>query len=267
MITLSARVVEWLSEEPMPGLVAVEFSDASGLVHRLIDKSAVLATDLSVETPLPTPTVLACNVRSTHHRQSDKFAVIDLEPWGLGESGTAYEVTRESLAWREPAAHSDLSARARQAVGLVTFRRWRTRTDLASSELDALEDHLWDWMTVGPEAFNDWYESSDMVTRGAGTPLPRPVNNAATSAGVSVREVTAAVDALIEITYGGLFGGIESMWSLSALGVLEHVTKRHGVELAEPGSFANSLWIDDDWGRPSSTDVLGWRVLATVPGE
>ena len=60
-------------------------------------------------------------------------------------------------------------------------------------------------------------------------------------------------------TYGELFGGIESRWSLGDLNTVIEFAQRDAITPAPPDAFIESLWIDNDWGRPSNTLVGKWR--------
>src|SRR4051794_14780546 len=82
---------------------------------------------------------------------------------------------------------------------------------------------------------------------------------AASSLGMA--DVRHAINALIEITYGGLFGRIESQWSLRELEALGKITARYGIPFATADVFVQSLWIDHDRGRPDAGLVGLWRTI------
>ena len=55
----------------------------------------------------------------------------------------------------------------------------------------------------------------------------------------------------------------ERSWSsLRELEAVGRFTAQHGVPLASPEGFVDSLWIDDNWGRPSEALAHRWRAIA-----
>ena len=263
MLLLQALATRWVSDDPQPGIVQIEFIDADGYAHRLQEKSAVLdaAGVLNQHTKYPIEIQIACRCRHQDYRPREgrTVNVVDLSPWGVDDPAVLYPVERGNLSWSAPAIYSDLSVRARQAVALVTFRRWRESVGLDCVELATLEDHLWQYATVTPDTFNAWHEEHPLVHLGPDSPLPDAIHDQIAARGLDPNEVRSAIFALTQITYGGLFGRVESEWSLADLESLGRFTEQHGTPLATADSFVDSLWIDDDWGNPSVELVRRWR--------
>ncbi|MET8685237.1 hypothetical protein ABZV77_13565 [Streptomyces sp. NPDC004732] len=59
---LPATAVCWLSDEPQPGLVLVEFADAYDRPHQLVGKTAYFEGDLVSTSPYPCPTSIQCTI-------------------------------------------------------------------------------------------------------------------------------------------------------------------------------------------------------------
>ncbi|GAB2520885.1 hypothetical protein [Nocardia heshunensis] len=59
---LPATAALWLCDEPQPGMVLVEFVDALGRPHWLIDKCAIFGSDLSPTSTYPRPTRIMCAI-------------------------------------------------------------------------------------------------------------------------------------------------------------------------------------------------------------
>lgn len=260
---LRCSATRWVADDPQPGLVEIAFTDADGRIHRFVEKCSVVDADnrLHRSAAFPVEVQVACRPHHQDFRPAVEvhYPCVDLTPWGVSHEGELFAVERGSLTWGEPADYSDLSVAARQAVGLVTFRRWRERVGLELSDLAALEEHLWAFSAVTPDTFNAWFEAHPLTRLGMSDPLPESLSRAAMHRGVNPARLRRAIDSLMAITYGGLFGGLESSWSLRDLQSLGEVTCRDGVPLVEPGGFAGSLWVDDDWGRPSAAVVNQWR--------
>lgn len=166
---------------------------------------------------------------------------------------------RDQLVFAPPTQHSDLSVAARQALALVTFRRWRSAVGLQMEELDSLEDHLWEYLTLTSETFRSWYER-DPFTRRWPDSLKSRLREAVTACHLGYPAVAEGIDALISITYGGLFGGIESDWSLRDLNRVFALTSSQ-VRAPSADLFVHSLWIDKDWGRHDPALVARWRAI------
>lgn len=260
---LRCLATRWVSDVPQPGLVEIEVLDADGRVHRLTEKCSVVDADgrLHASSPYPLELEIACRPHHEDFRPVDRSSrpCVDLTPWGVGDASELFTVERARLTWRRPAIYSDLSVAARQAVALVTFRRWRRRVGLDAVELDALDAHLWAYATVGPGTFDSWHEADPLTRLGGGDPLPDEISLAARSCGVDLPSFRRALGSLIEITYGGLFGRIESSWSLRELQTVGQFTSRDGVPLVAPDGFIDSLWVDNAWGSPSTAQVARWR--------
>lgn len=266
VMVLRCAAIRWVADDPQPGLVEIEFPDVDAGAHRFVEKCSVVDADdrLGPFAMYPVDVQIACRPHHNDFRPAAmvSYPCVDLTPWGIAGDTELFTVERGRLNWCEPTEYSDLSVAARQAVALVTFRRWRARVGLEHRDLDALEEHLWAYAAITPATFDAWYEADPLTQLPSGDPLPEGISQAAESCGVDVTGLSRAVQSLIDITYGGLFGAIESSWSLRELLAVGEFTSPDGVSLVEPGAFAGSLWVDHDWGRPSSELVNQWRLSA-----
>ncbi|MBF6548683.1 hypothetical protein [Nocardia brasiliensis] len=59
---LPASAIHWLSDDPQPGIVLVEFADAHGRPHQLVGKSALFGGELSPTSTYPRPTTIQCTI-------------------------------------------------------------------------------------------------------------------------------------------------------------------------------------------------------------
>lgn len=82
------------------------------------------------------------------------------------------------------------------------------------------------------------------------------------ASGVREDHLEEALVALVSITYGGLFAGIESASSLRELETVGRFTARYGVPLASAHLFVDDLWIDKAWGSHDQALAARWRDLA-----
>lgn len=119
---------------------------------------------------------------------------------------------------------------------------------------------MWEFATLTSAGFDAWYEAELLARFESVGPLPEEISAVASSCGVDVANLDRALQSLIAITCGGLFGRIDSSWSLRDLQIVGEFTSRDGVPLVEPDGFAGSLWVDGDWGRPPGAMVDQWRL-------
>ncbi|MBQ0850346.1 hypothetical protein J8N05_19350 [Streptomyces sp. BH-SS-21] len=59
---LPATAVCWLTDDPQPGLVLVEFADAYDRPHQLVGKTAYFNGDLLSTSDYPCPTSIQCTI-------------------------------------------------------------------------------------------------------------------------------------------------------------------------------------------------------------
>ncbi|WP_369214094.1 hypothetical protein [Streptomyces flavofungini] len=59
---LPATAVCWLTDDPQPGLVLVEFADAYDRPHQLVGKTAYFDGELSPASTYPCPTSTQCTI-------------------------------------------------------------------------------------------------------------------------------------------------------------------------------------------------------------
>jgi len=106
VLFLRGLVTQWIADDPQPGLVRIEITDADGHVNHLEEKAAVVDADggLTASTRYPAPVQIACRPRRQEYRPHDgrKLNLVDLSPWGVDNDTTLYPVERSSLTWAKP---------------------------------------------------------------------------------------------------------------------------------------------------------------------
>jgi hypothetical protein len=77
-----ARAVRWVSDEPFPGVVEIQLTDADGRDWSFVDKSPVFDQDgvLGPSAPYPIDVSIACTVME---RGEDRVVISTAEPWGV----------------------------------------------------------------------------------------------------------------------------------------------------------------------------------------
>lgn len=102
MIGISVAITRYVSDDPQPGVVACEFSDAYGRCWDFVEKTAIVSAEyLDAQTSYPQPGILACEIVSRHWDSGGReIILIDTErPWGVEstEGNTRFEVWPTSL--------------------------------------------------------------------------------------------------------------------------------------------------------------------------
>jgi hypothetical protein len=102
MIGIRVSITRYISNEPQPGIVECEFSDAHGRHWIVIDKTAVVSgDDLDSRTSYPRPGVIACEVVGRSRDATGReITLVDTEhPWGVEsvEGSMRFEVLPASL--------------------------------------------------------------------------------------------------------------------------------------------------------------------------
>jgi hypothetical protein len=79
---IRAKAVRWSADEPIPGLVEVEFDDADGQLWRFVDKTPIFDREgkLTAAAWYPLAVDLACTIVD---RTGDRVAISTAEPWGI----------------------------------------------------------------------------------------------------------------------------------------------------------------------------------------
>ncbi|MFD3843730.1 hypothetical protein ACFWWC_47220 [Streptomyces sp. NPDC058642] len=59
---LPATAVCWLTDDPFPGIILVEFADVYDRPHQLVGKTAYFGGELQPNSPYPCPTSIQCTI-------------------------------------------------------------------------------------------------------------------------------------------------------------------------------------------------------------
>ena len=90
MPSLRVQIVRFVDEEPQPGIVESQFSDAQGELHSIIDKVPLFTSDvLWSDSEYPQPGSMECRVIERISDSSGNLARISIEPYH-------FELTNES---------------------------------------------------------------------------------------------------------------------------------------------------------------------------
>ncbi|MGZ0151381.1 hypothetical protein ACXJJ3_30305 [Kribbella sp. WER1] len=98
MQNLRASAVRWVSDEPFPGWVEVEFEDADGLRHVLADKPPIFGSHerLVRDAEYPIDVLVTCEVVAV---DADRVRITTERPCGVStaEGRTEFVVHRRQL--------------------------------------------------------------------------------------------------------------------------------------------------------------------------
>ncbi len=101
-VAIRVWIVQWVEDDPQPGIVECRFTDRFGIDRTFIEKYSVVSTTLlSNDSPYPRPGVVGCTFISTElDDNGQEFAVVDTaQPWGIAsiDGNTRFEVFVDQL--------------------------------------------------------------------------------------------------------------------------------------------------------------------------
>jgi hypothetical protein len=152
-----------------------------------------------------------------------------------------------------------LSLSGRLAVALVVLQRWLSKQKLHDLEVQALLEHQWQWLTVGPDTFDAWHDVNLPLldTALAGKALPQSTIEHCLAVGVDPRRLTLLLTHTAAIVEGSLFSTTHDHESLRSLGVVLEVAAEDGVQPPPAAWFARLQWQDrHGWGSRLSVEEL-----------
>ena len=90
--------MRWVSYDPVPGWVEVDFVDADGVRRVLADKSSVFGADIRPDSPYPVDVLVACEVIDPADEHGRVFITTDRQ-WGTStaEGRTEFVVLEDQL--------------------------------------------------------------------------------------------------------------------------------------------------------------------------
>lgn len=162
-----------------------------------------------------------------------------------------------------PDAYMPLSMRALQAVALVAFAHWTRAVGWQDEEVYSLREHLWSWMTVDAQAFDDWSAYDSTLLRVAlGDEVAADLLEHWTDLGLDSALAVAMLQGVVEITYGSLFAAADVEGAHRDLRRVLTVADAAGSYVPPAQNFDSSLAAGDDaWGSPTEAEVARWRAL------
>lgn len=161
--------------------------------------------------------------------------------------------------WRLLRRYRALSLSGRLAVALVVLQRWLSKQKLHDLEVQALLEHQWQWLTVGPDTFDAWHEADLPLldTALAGKALPQSTSEHCVAVGVDPHRLTLLFAHAVAIVEGSLFSATHDHESLRSLGVVLEVAAEDGVQVPPAAWFARLQWQDHHgWGLRLSVEEL-----------
>ncbi|WP_426572135.1 hypothetical protein [Aquihabitans sp. McL0605] len=165
---------------------------------------------------------------------------------------------------RPVVTYDDLSQRALLAIALLGVEDWRRARDLRDPNLDALVQHLWDWMTVGPRSFDEWCDWESPALEFALEPrslFPFDMAGYWAAAGCTEAQARGLLAPLVELVDDHLFTAIDRDQLLARFKDVRRQLAVDGILFRPPTTFADSPATElDGWGRRlDDTGLRDWR--------
>ncbi|PPK92370.1 hypothetical protein CLV92_115116 [Kineococcus xinjiangensis] len=153
-----------------------------------------------------------------------------------------------------------LSLSGRLAVALVVLHRWLAAHRLHDEDVQALLEHQWLWLTVGPgDSFDAWHEADVPLldTALAGVALPQSTRERCLTVGADADRLALLLTYTVAIVEGSLFSAAHDEESLRSLGVVLALAAEDGVSGPPAAWFARLLRQDrHGWGVSLSAEEL-----------
>lgn len=167
---------------------------------------------------------------------------------------------------RDVEDYADLSVRARLAAGLLTVEAWLRRHQVEDEGTTAVLEHMWQFMTVTPETFQDWHDFEPEALIAAETDeavLPSAAA-ACRRHGARVEDLATMLPAVIDIVYDSLFGALDLSLSMARLREIAAAAARSGTAIPDASRFAHLPAHEfHGWGNPvSAAQLAGLRSRA-----
>ncbi len=150
------------------------------------------------------------------------------------------------------------------AWAIRCFEIWLDLEQIQDPELDALADHIWQWLSVDETTFQDWHDNPPaLVEVGLGGELPR--TGALT--GRQRALLVGAITNVTELAYYSLFGAFDGQAHAEFADGLGQLLDTHQVAPPARSSFGvpEDVVLDHSWGPIPAELVAQWRKVA--PGE
>ncbi len=145
--------------------------------------------------------------------------------------------------------------RSQTAWGLRCIEHWLEIQGIGHPELDALTEHLWDWLAVDQDAFLDWHDHPPLLVGDPSAPLGLDLDEE-----VEVKFRQAIIDAT-DLAYFSLFGAFDHERHIEFAAALGSLLEPFGVNLPGPSEFGlpEGLELTHQWGPMPADLVAQWR--------
>ena len=149
--------------------------------------------------------------------------------------------------------YEPISVNGRLIGALLAVGQLLDERGINSRQADDLLAHLWKWLTVDENNFDDWEAwTSELLEFALGGDLPREVEMEFESLGLSTPALRRLWESLVDIVYFNLFTAIDHGNNMRDLRVLSDLLANYGilippVELLQSSPAAERS-LASDWG-------------------
>lgn len=159
--------------------------------------------------------------------------------------------------------YAGLNVRARLAAGLLTVEAWLGRYQIEDEGTAAVLDHVWQFMTVTPETFQDWhdFEPEALIAAETEEALLPSAAAACRRHGARAEDLATMLADVISIVYDSLFGALDLSLSMARLREIAAVAARSGIAIPDASRFGHLPAREfHGWGNPvSAAQLAGLR--------
>ena len=164
--------------------------------------------------------------------------------------------------------YESISVNGRLVGALLAVGQLLDERGINSRQADDLLDHLWKWLTVDENSFDDWEAwTSELLEFALGGDLPREVEREFESLGLPTPALRRLWERLVDIVYFNLFTAVDHGNNMRDLRALSDSLANYGISLPPvellQSSPAVARSLASDWGAVVVPDeVVRLRALA-----
>jgi hypothetical protein len=142
---------------------------------------------------------------------------------------------------------------------ILTVEAWLRRHPIEDADTTAVLDHLWPFMTVTPETFQDWYDwqPAAQLAAEAGSQLPSSAATECSKHEATLDDPAMMLADVVNIVYDSLLGALDLSRSMTRLRDLAAVAGRSDVSLPDEAHVRRLTASQrHGWGNPASPAQL-----------
>jgi hypothetical protein len=147
---------------------------------------------------------------------------------------------------------------------------WLGRYQIGDDGVATVIDHMWQFMTVTPDTFMDWYDfrpEAQLAAEREDAVQP-PAASACRRRGASAQDLATLLADVVNIVYDSLFGAPDLSLSMARLREIAAVAAKSGIAIPDASRFGHRpAHQRNGWDNPASAAHVTELRSYTYPGH